>query len=338
MLIKRIINFFVSFCILIVFISVVSCDKTEEAVTIIACSDFQHPDGHNAGAKNVKRIVAALKNNGVSSASALFCCGDYDYKYEHKSDGIDILKKSLSDIAIKDYYFVQGNHDAVVGSFGMCRSGNNDPINGDYAVYVINEDDYMWHNGDEERIKNTSEKLSDYLDIKLHQDYKKPIFVLSHLPLHYSMRTENNGDAMYADYIFEVINRAAADGLEIFFLFGHNHSNGWDDYLGGACVYLKKGDYINIANHSKSDFVTKKLYFTYFNPGYIGYYSNVNGADDALTMSVIKINDDKVEVSRYSENGIHPLKSKGVTNIYKNETAYPPDKKEYTSPDVITVN
>ena len=53
-------------------------------------------------------------------------------------------------------------------------------------------------------------------------------------------------------------------GLNIFFLFGHDHSNGWDDYLGGSCVCLEKGDTINIAKKGNQfKWETKTLNFTY---------------------------------------------------------------------------
>lgn len=59
------------------------------------------------------------------------------------------------------------------------------------------------------------------------------------------MRTRNDGDKQHANYIFNVLNDAGGNGLNIVFLYGHDHSNGWDDYLGGASVYLTKGDSIN---------------------------------------------------------------------------------------------
>ena len=153
------------------------------------------------------------------------------------------------------------------------------------------------------------------------------------------MRTYYNGDAKYARYIFDVINNAANDGLNIFYLYGHDHSNGWDDYLGGSSVFLHKGDNILVAEYSETEFKNHKLNFTYMNAGYVGYYRNVNfGSDTTLTMTLIDIYDDNVEIYRYSKDGIHNLKSKGVRNEYKVETLYEPNKKTYTSPQIIELN
>lgn len=118
---------------------------------------------------------------------------------------------------------------------------------------------------------------------------------------------QDTEDGIYADLIFNILNEAGQEGLNIFFLFGHNHSNDWDDYLGGSAVYLAKGDEINIAQSSRSRFKKEILNFTYLNAGYIGYYNNHNGADDTLTMTVFTINDESVLIERYSAAGIHNL-------------------------------
>lgn len=63
-------------------------------------------------------------------------------------------------------------------------------------------------------------------------------------------------------------------------MYGHNHSNGWDDYLGGAAVYLAKGDNINIAQGSQTNYKEETLNFTYMNAGYTGYYNQENERGD----------------------------------------------------------
>lgn len=138
-----------------------------------------------------------------------------------------------------------------------------------------------------------------------------------------------------------MLNAAGAKGLNIIFLYGHNHSNGWDDYLGGSAVYLKKGDKILIAQNDKRAYQEKTLNFTYMNAGYTGYYSNVNGADAALTMSVFQITDHEVTITRYDKNGVHDLKSAGVTNAYKNEAVnggYAPDPTVYPSSQEVVLS
>ena len=309
-----------------------------EPTVVIAGSDFQNPNGNDAGAQTVTNILTQMQSAGYTKADGFLCCGDYDYEYVETAAGITALKNAVtgtySTLANDRMVFVQGNHDAA-GSTGLAASGAHDAA--EYGVFVINEDDYMWRNSDEATIRNTADKLKTYLDTKVGNGFDKPIFVVSHLPLHYSMRTRNDGDGMYANYIFDVLNDAGAKGLNIIFLYGHDHSNGWDDYLGGSCVYLAKGDKINIAQASQTVFKEETLNFTYMNAGFTGYYENHNGADDTLTMTVFSITDDTVTVERYDANGKHNLKSKGFTNSYNKESGYDPNTTVYGSPQTIAL-
>ncbi len=318
--------------------------KAEILTTIIACSDFQNPSGNAEGKNEVKSILQAMAADGIDKADGLLCCGDYDYDLSYSEtetkSGVDALKNAVKDVVSDNLIFGQGNHDSFAGTAGLALSGNNDPSNGAYGVFVINEDDFMWPYGgnfSEETVKKTAQNLVNYLNEKLESGYSRPIFVMSHLPLHYSMRTKNDGDGMYARYIFNALNSAGAKGLNIFFLHGHDHSNGWDDYIGGSSLYLQKGDNILIAQNSKTVFKSESLNFTYMNAGYTGYYQNCNGADDALTMSVFQISESSVEISRYSKDGIHNLKSEGKRNQHKNETDYSPDTTVYESPREVAL-
>ncbi len=190
----------------------------------------------------------------------------------------------------------------------------------------------MWYNSDEQTVKLAAQNLIEYLNGKLEEGYEKPIFVVSHLPLHYTMRTRQDGDGRYAHYFFDALNEAGEKGLNLFFLYGHDHSNSWDDYLGASAVYLAKGDNINISYGKKEEFKEKTLNFTYMNAGFIGYYDRNNeGAHDALTMCIIEITDSTVAVARVSQSGIALLKAKGVRNEYKNEIYYDPDERVITS-------
>lgn len=311
--------------------------------TVIACSDFQNENGNDAGKVVVQDILAAMAQDGVTSADGFLCCGDYDYEYVETSQGVSALKEAVSGVVTANMVFVQGNHDQVaIGTAGMSPSGKNDPASGAYGVFVINEDDYMWFNDNEATVKRTAQNLKAYLNEKRTAQFDKPIFVVSHLALNYSMRTYNDGDGKYAHYIFDVLNEAGEAGLNIFFLYGHNHSNGWDDYLGGASIYLSKGDKILISQGDQHNYEEKTLQFTYMNAGYVGYYRNVNGADDALTMTVFQISDSQVTVARYDASGRHVLKSEGKRNNYKQEgdiaNPYTPNATQLGSPQSVTLS
>ena len=328
--------------------------------TVIAGSDFQNKSGDGSGKVVVQNIIQSMIDGGITSVDGFLFAGDYwidmipnkddTAMLGHVNSLRDAVKEKYTNLTYDNMVCIQGNHDQVTpdpNKNGLSKSGAHDT--NAYGVYVINEDDYMWasnasHSSTsysgmsaEAIVKQTAANLKTYLDAKTAEKYDKPIFVVSHLPLHYSMRTRNDGDCMYANLIFDVLNTAGNNGLNIIFMYGHDHSNGWDDYLGGSCVYLAKGSSINIAQSSQTNFKTETLKFTYMNAGFTGYYENRNSADNTLTMTVFQIYGDRVEVSRYSANGIHKLKCKGVTNQYKGESGYSPDTSIVESPATITL-
>jgi len=294
---------------------------------VLAGSDFQ-ASSHNAGATLVSGLLDQI-DNVYSRMDGFLFAGDYDSDYDDSANGKAKLQETVQAVygnAMHEVY-VQGNHDVdnLVGGT-LAASGNNDPSSGKYGVFVINEKDYMWYNDNKSTIEATANNLASYLDAKRNTGYAKPIFVVSHLPLHYCMRTQQDGDGMYANYLFDVMNEAGAAGLNIIFLFGHNHSHGWDDPYGGAAIFLTRGDKINIAQGSKTEYKEETLNFTYMNAGYVTYYRNVNsGSETDLTMTVFAITDNNVTIERYSNSGLHALKSVGVENAHAESTSYVSD-------------
>ncbi len=305
----------------------------ENSVVMLTGSDFQCWGDEATVVSAYMKTILENVDDDIVFDGFLFC-GDYDAStvgdLTETDKGLDGLDAFISDyIADDDKVYVKGNHDHADGS-KLTPSGANDTD--EYGVFVINESDYMWYNSDEEPVKLAAQNLIDYLNEKLEAKYDKPIFIASHLPLHYTMRTRQDGDGRYAHYFFDPLNEAAAKGLNIVFLYGHDHSNSWDDYLGGSAVFLTKGDSINISYGEKEEHKVQTLNFTYMNAGFVGYYDlNNEGAFTNLNMGIIEITDATMAFSRVSAGGIEPLKAKGVRNDYKSETGYDPDETERQS-------
>ncbi|MCR5184149.1 MAG: metallophosphoesterase [Opitutales bacterium] len=333
------------------FVSVAGTLFAAGTALVVAGSDFQGKT-HEESSAIVASILSQIKKDYPRADGFLFC-GDYtlDINNPRSSEaGIAALKKTLSASEMsfppEATVLVQGNHDPE-DTRGMSPSGGNDPANGRWGVFVINEDDFMWFQGlrrtngnphisdDESTVESTAMNLIIYLQQKKLEDFKGPIFVISHLPLHYSMRTYNDGDAQYARLIFDVLNLYARQGLKIIYLFGHNHSNGWDNYIGSARVCLLPGEKMPIAacieenldqrnakvrerhyDHKRCDILP--LHFVYMNAGYTGYFKTTDandGADRTLSMTTFEIGGNgKVKIRRYSANGPCDLKAPGVVN------------------------
>ena len=327
--------------------------EEDRKIIVAAGSDYQYPNedsygigqiGNDGGAVIMSRVAEKMQEAGISGVDGFLCAGDYDYDLNRNADdtaaGIASMKAAALNSGLTnsntEFVLVQGNHDPMSTAGGTSESGNNDPISGAYGVFVINERDYQWAwtGIDESATIAIADLLQSYCDEKIENYYTAPIFVVSHLPLHYSMRTNYDGDCVYARHIFDVLNDAAAQGLNIIYLFGHNHSNGWDDYLGGANIFLAPGDQINISDGEKSGYTTETLNFVYMNAGYLGYYKHQNTETEAvnspfydisdLTMSCFVISDDMIEITRYNNEGETILKDKGIYNRYKYEHRFKP--------------
>ena len=336
---KRLLSILLSVLLLLGVLSVGIVAADEKETVIVCGSDFQPKDGFATGQKRLAGLIDSLQLFGINKADHLFFLGDYSGTYEQADceTGLSIVKKEFGEIVQGEMYFAQGNHDKATTA-GLSKLGNNDTDA--FGLYIISEDDYEeWGSFNAEEVAN----LKDYLDAKAAADWDKPIFIMNHIPLHWGNRTMKDGSGSNGYSYFKVINDAAAKGLNIFYIFGHNHSSGYDDFMGGSSIYLKKGDSMIVANGTKHVQVEVTLNFTYMNAGYTGYYStNDTTADNTLTLSVLRVKGNEVVVTRYDAQGVHNLKSAGIQNAdystpnyhaVPNPTVYPSSRKVTATTD-----
>lgn len=326
---------------------------TEEDVILLAGSDFQV--GNNDTSR-VENLLEILSMHGLTHADGAFLVGDYtpdSRESNTSSEGIDALKEVFRPVVGDNMIFTQGNHDHN-DTVGLAKDGNNDPASGKYGVFVINENQRMEFNYTYtyETTKQAADDLKAYLDEKVQSGWTKPIFVLNHIPLHWGNRTIEQGNGAHAELLVKVLNEAGAKGLNIIYLYGHNHGSGYDDFLGNAAVYLKKGDQMEVCvsepeTAQKIKHTTYTLNFTYMNAGYIGYVNSPDPAVDcALTMSVFLIRGDEVIITRYDEEinfnknkfGVHDLKSPGkwIEKYHKEDYHATPNTTRYASSRKVT--
>ncbi len=321
-------------------------DNDANAV-IFAASDYQADPHFDYPEDNLDRILLAVDHDGVHPDAAIIC-GDYtndaklhDYQLspEESIEEIrNVINKDAPFVNEDNIIFVQGNHDRLTESISESGLHEYD----DYLVYVLNtENDFPWKQGKVQgchfKVSRSASEMKKCFDKLIEEEETRPVIIAGHVPLHYTARTSSRhttGDSLYSSLIFDVVNEAAND-LDIIYLFGHDHSKGWDCYLGGSCVYKAPGDKIIIPEFDDNDAVSdryseKDLGFTYMNAGYTGYYMNCapdeyssdpdsqyRAADETLTGSVIVIYDDRIEITRYDENGKHVLGSAGEADPYK---------------------
>ena len=333
--------------------------SAEETIYVLAGGDFQEEGDSANSAANVRNILTQVSQKYKTMDGFLFT-GDYDCESHGNSvetaNGITALmgavQKTYSNLNDANSVLVQGNHDYKDSRIDA-TGGHDMDVNGDgtydYSAYVLNEDDYPNEGGSPTGIQTLANNLKTWLNNKIGEGYDRPVFIVSHLPLAFTPRTVTQGDAKYAKYIFDVLNDAGANGLNIIFLHGHDHAFGPDNYMGGEAIYLPKGDQICIAEAgSTSAWTEETLNFTYMNAGYTGYYSdpytyNTTAGTDKLTMTVFAITGTEVTVERYSANGLYNLKSAGYDGSYSDTSVtnvslgLPKYSKVYASPQTITL-
>ena len=305
--------------------SVLATGSEADSTVVIAGSDFQNKSGDKAGAATVTSILTQIQKDYTSVDGFLFA-GDYDQD-THNSDaevtkGITALMQAVHDkysnINYDNTILVQGNHDNAHNDIDA--TGGHD-FNG-YGTFVLNEDDYPDGNSSSSGVQSLADNLTKYLNGRLETAPNEPVFVVSHLPLHYSYRTYNNGNGVYAEYLYDAMYAAADKGLTIFFLFGHNHSGDHDSYLGGSSIFLTPEDSIWLCQPGKQKSKPKEhpLNFYYMNAGYVGY--SEDDADNTLTMTTFEITDNSIVVNRYDTEGKHKLKSAGRYNASNDDSGY----------------
>ncbi len=316
-------------------------------VTVFFASDYQPEAGFDAPADTLRGLLKAAKADG-KSIDRIVICGDYtndavlhDYQLspdESIEEIRGIAKEELPGVNDDDMIFVQGNHDRLTEQ--ITESGLHDE--GDYLIYILNtEEDFPWKQGKKSgclaKVTKSSEAMKECFDGLISKGETRPVLIAGHVPLHFTARTSSKhstGDNLYSSLIFNVVNEAAGS-LDIVYLYGHNHSKGWDCYMGGSSVFKAAGDSILIPsfNEYKIDTDTyseETLRFTYLNAGYTGYYMNCApsqydegdpdkyaAADMTLTGTVLQVYTDKMVITRYDTSGPHVLGHAGEGDPYR---------------------
>jgi len=322
-------------------------EPAEPLDILLFASDYQYMYSWDDPAVTLRSIIGAVKKDGKIPTNVIYC-GDYtndrklhDYQLspdESIEEIRSIVGEELPGVDQDGMIFEQGNHDRMTAS--LSESGLHEYDN--YLIYVLNtENDFPWKQGRStefrDRVIRASGEMKACFDELIAKGETRPVFIAGHVPIHFTARTtsrHNTGDNMYAEYIFDVVNEAG-NSLDIVYMFGHNHSKGWDCYLGGSSVFKSAGDTILIPDAGDNtvntdNYSVETLNFTYMNAGYTGYYMNCgpeeldNGtygnykaADDTLTATVVEIMPDELIITRYSTDGIHPLGWQGEADPYK---------------------
>ncbi len=278
--------------------------------TVLTGSDFQ--DLGTAAYDRFGGLVAKMKSAGMPTPDSVLVGGDYtkmlfDYAVPGVAQIRDQLAAVYPDADTERVVCIQGNHDNPSSAF--TKTGFYDM--GVYMLYVINEDDFPWMQGlrpgEELLVKKLAANIEGSLNAMIGSGDRRPVIVMTHLPLHHTDRMLYT-DNKYASYIFNVLN-AAGKTLDIVFLFGHQHSGDYDDYIGGSVNFLRPGDTLRVPKTAFGDngYTEETLTFTYTNCGYIGYSDNTvsDTSTNILTLGAVCFAENSIRFVKFGEDGVY---------------------------------
>ena len=266
-------------------------------------SDYQKKSVRKA---NLNGILTKLNSLNIKPNFMMYL-GDYQ-----PSTGSSGTKSGIKEITnmVHGYsnfnstpiLFLQGNHDPENHSY-IVKTGGYDSYN--FSLFAINRED---HHGKESGDKAVSLKLDEYLNNLVLSKSTKPVYVVTHVPLHYSSRKDNK----YSNYIIDVLNKYG-DLLDIIVMYGHNENpGGYDDCIGGSMNYFSKGS--TLTYYSGKSTTQGEIKFTYLNAGYVGYAGSKNTTKTCsgnkvtvyatLTMSLHTITDTEIKIQRVSKDEV----------------------------------
>ena len=307
----------------------------EAYASVVTGSDFQY--SHDTAYNRFTKVLSLMKADGLETPHSMLVGGDYTrLLFDDAKPGMYQIKRNMLSVYPEmdenSIVCIQGNHDNP--SAGFTKTGFYDM--GAYCLYSINEDDFPWlqylRPAMKSKIKSLAADIESKLNAMIENGDTRPVFVLTHVPLHHTVRAQG-GDNRYASYIFNVLNEAGKK-LDVVFLFGHNHSDTYDDYIGGSVNFLQAGDEIRIPDPkklSKSEYLTETLNFTYLNCGYIGYSGNTvsDTSTNVLTIGCVRIGSDHLRFIKYTEDGVYSVND--VSRITNGEGGSASGATEYNN-------
>ena len=279
--------------------------------SVLTGSDFQ--DLGTKAYDRFGRLLARMKEDGLETPDSMLVGGDYTkVLFDYAAPGISQIRMQLTNVYPEadpdSVVCIQGNHDNPEA--GFAKTGFYDM--GVYCLYVINEDDFAWlqayRPGYELHVKKVAADLEQKLNAMIAENDLRPVIVLTHLPLHHTDRAYY-GDNKYASYYFNVLNEAGRT-LDVIFLFGHQHSDAYDDYIGGSVNFMQAGDTIRVPrpdSRGETAYTEETLTFTYANCGYVGYSNNTESdtSTNVLTLGVIRFSENNFRFVKYTEEGFY---------------------------------
>lgn len=218
--------------------------------------------------------------NGIKSADSTFDPSTASFVGDTQATASSVTSAAKEVYSDVECIYAFGNHDDE-GNYGIddFTGLSYGDENSNYYVYTISENDMSRSNPDTSGFTSTVSGL----------DKSKPMFIISHMPLH-ERRNDNNGAAAWYEAISE-----AAEQMDIAFFWAHNHTG--DNAVDQAAYYVAKDGSETFTVEGGS---TVTPNFTYLNAGYI---KPPNNAARTGVATAVRIYKNEINFTVYSSSG-----------------------------------
>jgi hypothetical protein len=209
-----------------------------DSYSVLAFTSDTHNKSDNTAANRLGSWVAKMKDM-YGKVDYMSFGGDMANASASESDFWTLTQKDMDKLAEQGVngVFTTGNHEYSPGSYTNGKNSttqkyieDQEAVNADnYRIYCLGSSAYSrqsssgsgwgWGGGGWNTYDSTQiDALSDYLN-SVGND--KPIFIITHYPLH----TNGSRTITGASDIIDTLNAAADSGKKIIYLWGHNHTD-----------------------------------------------------------------------------------------------------------------
>lgn len=297
---KRFVSFLLCFVMVLGFVPVnaFAADTANSGVVDAALffSDL-HTTADSYKENEIIEVMGGVKKSGLDF-STVTCAGDAFSSNDSVIKGrtttaiTAAIRNGLGDAEVPVNY-VWSDHDRetdVENFTGLMYSGEN------YYIYSISMSDMSSSTRYGQPTTFTEDKLTAFTETVEGLDHSKPLFIASHMPLH-----DRRDDNQWADEWYGVIS-AAAEKMDIVFLWGHNHTQEQTPDFDG--YYVAKNGNEKMTIEGVGSIVPN---FTYLNAGYLspastGYTYNTTRQGVVVAAA---ITEESIILTAYDKNGVH---------------------------------
>lgn len=297
---KRFVSFLLCFVMVLGFVPVnaFAADTANSGVVDAALffSDL-HTTADSYKENEIIEVMGGVKKSGLDF-STVTCAGDAFSSNDSVIKGrtttaiTAAIRNGLGDAEVPVNY-VWSDHDRetdVENFTGLMYSGEN------YYIYSISMSDMSSSTRYGQPTTFTEDKLTAFTKTVEGLDHSKPLFIASHMPLH-----DRRDDNQWADEWYGVIS-AAAEKMDIVFLWGHNHTQEKTPDVDG--YYVAKNGNEKMTIDGVGSIVPN---FTYLNAGYLspastGYTYNTTRQGVVVAAA---ITEESIILTAYDKNGVH---------------------------------